>query len=147
MAAAHTLDLAAKLEVSAYLVVVEYAETVNERKWLSNGLEHPVRIEVHVIGVYHRQDDRVSILEGTPEVVAHPQVLQFILPVEEPGIAVIRMRIGFLALQLPPVFQIRIVYLHLCAHLGQLPDDDLGAAVSGIPHIFSIRCSQKDDVR
>ncbi len=55
-------------------------------------------------------------------------------------------RIGVLGLELPPVFEIWIVNLHVGAHLREFSHDQLGAAVPGIAHVLAVRRSEDEDV-
>ena len=53
--------------------------------------------------------------------------------------------IGFLFLEFPPVLHVGVVDADLRAHLGELADQGLGAAVTGVAHVLAVGGPQDDD--
>ena len=66
MAAAEGLHLAAQLEVAADGVVAEDAEAVDYRQRPARPSDNLVRLQVQILLVGHRQEDRLGPLEAPP---------------------------------------------------------------------------------
>src|SRR5262245_36185193 len=107
--AAHSLDLAAQLEIAANAIVVEDAEAIDDRAGLAHGPDDLVGIEREVRRMAHGEHERVGSLHRLREVGLDAHVRELPLTVEETRLALARPRVAGLRLELPPVVDIGIV--------------------------------------
>ena len=147
MTAAEALHLAAELEVAADGIVIEDAEAVDNRDGAAAHLDYSVGGEFHVGLVAHREDDRVGVFQGRGDVLLDAQLGQAFLIAEESRPRVAGGGVALLFFQLPPVLDVGVVDADLRAHLSELADDGLRAAVAGVAHVLAVGGAKDDDLR
>jgi len=146
MSPSQSLHLAAELEVAPDPVVAQYPEAVDYCSRLSYLLHHHVGIEIEIGGVRHSEYHCLGTPEGLVEVLFDPYLLQLLLVTEELCLALSLCRVAVLLFNLPPVFYVRVMYPDLGAHLRQLADDYLGAAVACVAYILAVCSPQHQHV-
>ena len=145
MPPSQSFDLAPQFEIAGDILVVEQAETVDNRRLGADHVGHLVRGQGLVGLVGHGQDDGIGSGQRAGQVLGHPQFAQVFLVAEKPRPTLAGRRVGILLFKLPPVLDVRVVHHHLRAHLSQFAHDHLGAAVAGIAHILAVRGAEHGD--
>src|SRR5690606_32335569 len=130
MAATEPFYLAAELEVAADLIVSQNTEAVNYCCRLADSLHHFVRVKTEICGVRDGQDNSLRSLERLVEVLFYSYLLELLLVAEELCLTLSFSRVCILLLELPPMFNIRVMYAYFCSHLCKLAYDYLRSAVA-----------------
>ena len=85
MPPAESFDLATQLEIPLDGRIVQHAEAVHYGRGTTNHFHHPIRLQVKIGSVSHRQNNGISSGQGFIQVILNGGFLQFVLVPEKPG--------------------------------------------------------------